>query len=201
MDGLSKYVESVISLVSNKEQFVEGFMIPKQSQQLIEFLEEHPEIETIAETGFNVGMSSAAMLSVRPNIKIWSFDLAEHNYVIKQKHLIDTLFPSRHTLLIGDTMQTLPNMNTLIKEPVFDFVFIDGGHVAPVPESDMRNLLTLLKSGGYMCIDDYNLQYGYYGVIQAVDALIEEKLLEKITVHEANDRSWVYCKKLKSTNP
>ncbi len=201
MDGLNKFVESVISLVSNKEQFVEGFMIPKQSQQLIEFLQEHPEIETIAETGFNVGMSSAAMLSVRPNVKIWSFDLAEHNYVIKQKHLIDRLFPLRHTLLIGDTTQTLPNLNKLIKEPVFDFVFIDGGHVAPVPESDMRNLLTLLKPGGFMCIDDYNLLYGYYGVIQAVDALIEEKLLEKITVYEANDRSWVYCKKLKPTSP
>ena len=127
MNNLDTFIKSVISLVSNKNQFVEGFMIPHQCQQLIEFLHEHPEIQTIAETGFNVGMSSAAMLSVRPTIKIWSFDLVQYNYVLGQKHLIDELFPSRHTLIIGDTMQTLPNFNIAAKDNLFDFVFIDGG--------------------------------------------------------------------------
>ena len=71
-----------------------------------------------------------------------------------------------------------------------------GGHIAPVPENDMRNLLKLLKPGGFMCIDDYNMQYGYLGVIQAVDKLIEESLLEKVKVCEAADRSWIYCRKI-----
>jgi predicted O-methyltransferase YrrM len=195
MDKLELFTKSIIQLIQTHPG-IEGFMVPQQSVQLMNFLHCHPEIQMIAETGFNVGMSSATMLSVRPEIKIWSFDLCSHPYVPKQKQIIDDLFPSRHTLIIGDSTQTLPNFNVAAKEDIFDFVFVDGGHVAPVPEKDMRNLLKHLKPGGYMCIDDYNHIHGSQGVMQAVDKLIDEKLLEKLDVHSEMDRSWVYCRKI-----
>ena len=193
---MDRFVESIISLTSDTYNFVEGFMKPRQAAQLIEFLNNHPEIKHIAETGFNVGMSTASMLNVRSNIKVYSFDLAEHNYVIKQKKLIDDIFPNQHALIIGDSTKTIPQFMEVIKEPIFDFVLIDGGHISPVPESDIRNLLKLLKPNGFMCVDDYNLIYGYQGVIQAVDDVIKEKLVEKLDVYETEDRTWIYLRKL-----
>lgn len=193
---MDTFIESIILLTSDKYKFVEGFMKPRQAAQLIVFLNNHPEIKYIAETGFNVGMSSASMLNVRSDIKVYSFDLAEYDYVIKQKKLIDNLFPNQHILIIGDSTKTIPQMIEIIKEPIFDFLLIDGGHIAPVPEQDLRNLLKLLKPNGYIYVDDYNLNYGYQGVIQAVDTIIDEKLVEKLDVHETEDRTWVYLRKL-----
>ena len=196
---MDKVIHSIHSIISDgfKNNFsVEGFMNIAQAKQLFEFLSAHPEIKYIAETGFNVGMSSSTMLSVGSHIKIYSFDLAEHNYVIKQKNLIDDLFPNQHVLIIGDSTKTIPQMIELVKEPVFDFLLIDGGHIAPVPEKDIRNLLKLLKPGGYIYVDDYNEMYGSKGVIQAVNDVVNEKLVEKLSIYEAEDRTWIYLRKL-----
>jgi hypothetical protein len=57
------------------------------------------------------------------------------------------------------------------------------------------NSLSLLKPGGYMCVDDYCTEYGTKGVIQAYNKLVEEKKVEHLGHYHSGDRGWVYCRK------
>ncbi len=53
-----------------------------------------------------------------------------------------------------------------------DFVFVDGGHMRDVVESDSRNALELVRPGGVIVWDDY--QAAQMGVVQALSALADE---------------------------
>lgn len=190
------FINSLNDLLNNQSIEVEGFILEDQARQIQQFLMNNPQIKVIAESGFNAGMSSAVMLNTRPDITVYSFDDIAHEYTPIQKNVIDSAFPNRHTLIAGNTLNSLPRMLDLIKEPLFDFVFVDGGHTAPVPESDIRNFLQLLKPGHCMCVDDYNKKCGYLGVVDAVDKVIQEKLVEVVELFETYDRTWIYLRKL-----
>ncbi len=192
---MDKILQSVHSINATTPG-IEGFTIPEEARSLQNFLDTHPEITRIGEIGFNVGMSCAAMLTVRDDIKVYSFDIGHHSYIQKQKNIIDECFPDRHVLIIGDSTKTLPLLYDLNPNNLFNFIFIDGGHTDPVPYIDMKNSLKLLKPGGYMCIDDYCIKWGSNGVIQAYHKIIEEKLVEPLERYDYEDRGWVYCRKL-----
>ena len=193
---MNTFVQSVIQLQTTLP-FVEGFTIPQQANQLEEFLKGHPEIKCIGEVGFNVGMSSATFLNISPDTIVYAFDLGEWPYVAKQKQLIDTLWPNRHMLTIGDSRVSVPQFSTLVKnEPIFDFVFIDGGHQGDVPYSDMTNFLKLLKPGGIMCIDDICGEPYARPVVAAYQRLLSEKKVEHSIHYDCAPRGWAYCRKL-----
>lgn len=192
---MDTFVQSVIQLQTGLP-FVEGFTSPQQAKQLEEFIKSHPEIKTIGEVGFNVGMSSAVFLNTNPDIQVYSFDLGEWTYIGKQKGLIDSLWPNRHMLMIGDSRQSVPFFKSLVKEPLFDFVFIDGGHQGDIPYSDILNFLELLKPGGYLCIDDICAEPFARSVVAAYQRAIEEKRIEHIIHYDAAPRGWAYCRKL-----
>jgi predicted O-methyltransferase YrrM len=192
---MDTFVQSVIHLQQTLP-FVEGFTIPQQASQLEQFLKEHPELTTIGEIGFNVGMSSAVFLNVRERTRVISFDLGQWPYVGHQKALIDRLWPNRHTLLIGDSRQSVPQFHEIHPEPIFDFVFVDGGHQGDVPYKDVVNMLPLLKPGGIMCIDDVCDEPYAQTVVQTYNRLLEEKKVEHIIHYKSDPRGWVYCRKL-----
>jgi predicted O-methyltransferase YrrM len=192
---MDTFVQSVIEL-QTKLPFVEGFTHPQQAQQLESFLKEHPEIKTIGEVGFNVGMSSAVFLHAIPDAKVYSFDIGHWSYVGHQKALIDRLWPGRHMLTIGDSRQSVPQFTELVKEPIFDFVFIDGGHQDNIPISDIMNFLKLVKPGGILCIDDVCGEPFAKPVVAAYMKAVEEKLVEHIMHYDCAPRGWAYCRKL-----
>ncbi len=191
---MNTFVQSIVSLQTSLP-FVEGFTSPQQAAQLEEFLVAHPEITTIGEIGFNVGMSSSVFLNVRETTRVISFDLGEWSYVGKQKALIDQLWPNRHTLLIGDSRQSVPQLHTLHPEPLFDFVFVDGGHQGDVPYRDVLNMLPLLKEGGIICIDDVCDEPYAQTVVQTYTRLVKEQKVEHIVHYKSGLRGWVYCRK------
>jgi predicted O-methyltransferase YrrM len=55
--------------------------------------------------------------------------------------------------LIGPSHETLPGLG----EGPFDLVFIDGGHMFPAPVIDWFYLVSKLKPGGVVFVDDVNL--------------------------------------------
>lgn len=104
----------------------------------------------VAEIGFNEGASASALLSANPDIQVVSFEIAEHYDVQLAKYRIDAAFPGRHTLVPGDSRETVPAWEW----PLFDLMFVDGGHDYEEAAADLRNSLGVVRAGGLIMIDD-----------------------------------------------
>lgn len=120
----------------------EGSASPEELNYLMELTKRY-NARLIGEIGFNAGFSSFAFLSADPKIKVVSFDIGEHNYVKLAKKYIDKKFPGRHTLIYGDSTETVPKFAQENKGFYFDLVFIDGGHDYEVAKSDILNVKQL----------------------------------------------------------
>jgi len=175
-DNFTKY-NLGLKEISIKEE-VEGGSEIHQCKYFIDYLIANPQIKTILEIGFNTGVSSAYFLSAREDIKVISVDIAFHRYVYECKKLIDTQFPERHTLLIGDSKKIIPELNTSEPRIKPDLIFIDGDHVEPTPLIDARNCLALADKDTVLVMDDTNLHNGWAGVLQAMCELIKTKEID-----------------------
>ena len=105
------------------------------------------------EIGFNAGHSAELFLSSNKNINLVSFDIGTHEYVKYGKNFIDKTYPGRHTLIIGNSLDTVPKY---IKEEnkKFDLIFIDGGHDYYVAKSDLFNCKELAHNKTIVILDD-----------------------------------------------
>ncbi|GAA1653849.1 class I SAM-dependent methyltransferase [Nocardia ninae] len=112
------------------------------------------DVRLIAEIGFNAGFSSYTFLEANPDVHVYSFDLGEHDYVHLAKDYIDGMFPGRHTLILGDSTQTVPEFCASGQVPRFDLVFIDGGHSYEVAKADLHNMKGLADSNTVLVFDD-----------------------------------------------
>lgn len=108
----------------------------------------------IGEIGFNAGFSTQVFLSVCPAARVVSFDLVEHGYTKTAKQLVDRKFPGRHTLVAGDSTQTVPRFARENPGLRFDLVFIDGGHSYEVARADIANMRPLCTTSTAVVIDD-----------------------------------------------
>ncbi len=168
----------------------EGSLLGDEAKFLHDFITKH-NCKDVMEIGFNGGLSSYVILSTKPDVNLISFDIGEHPYVLNAKKLIDEFFPRRHTLIIGDSVNTLPMYNS----SKFDMIFVDGDHKEEAVEKDITNSLTLLKPGGFIIADDY-YQKENVGVDKAVNNLIQSKVVKVYDgPHKgAADRGWIVLK-------
>jgi hypothetical protein len=179
-----------------------GSISESQSNFLRNFLKARPEIETVLETGFNVGLSSAVMMSANPKLHITSFDIFWFDCTRRAKLLLDIYFPKRHTLIAGNSINTLPTF--FLQHPTFcpDLVFIDGGHEDPIPLLDLYYILKHIKPGTWIIIDDYCKTHGMSGVIKGVNFFITNKILCNIEyMSDDTDRGWVVAKRSEEPMP
>jgi predicted O-methyltransferase YrrM len=184
------------TLQQKRYTIIEGSCSREQRQFIINFCQtQNPPIRRVLEIGFNGGLSAAAFLDAHPDIHVVSFDLGEWPYVKDAKQLIDELFPGRHTLIIGDSTVTVPQFHS---EESFDLAFVDGGHHTPVPDKDIANCLPLLRSNGYIIMDDYCEAYGKFGVIRAYDQAVQRGDIQttKGPFLGQEGRGWVVGQKL-----
>ena len=171
-----------------------GSMTAPQGAYLMDFLRAHPEIKQVLETGFHVGIGTGFMLDARSDISVTSFDIFWFDYTRKAKLFLDIAYPGRNTLIAGNSVNTLPTFFTQV--PFMpDFVFIDGGHERPVPYIDLYYILNHVKPETPIMIDDYCLEHGQHGVIEAVNRFIELGILSEVQVYKAEDRGWIFGKR------
>lgn len=111
-------------------------------------------IKNVMEIGFNAGHSANTFLSSNKNIHLTSFDIGEHKYVQHAKKYIDTQYPGRHELILGDSTKTIPNYIKNNKHKKFDIIFIDGGHAYNIAKSDLMNCRHLAKANKTIVIMD-----------------------------------------------
>lgn len=105
----------------------------------------------ILEIGFNAGHSAEIFLQSNSESKVVSFDIGQHDYVKVGKEYIDKTFPNRHTLVIGDSLKTIPSYTTDIK---FDVIFIDGCHDLEFAKGDFDNCKYFAHKDTIVIMDD-----------------------------------------------
>jgi predicted O-methyltransferase YrrM len=125
--------------------------VPKQVE-LLNFLSLNAN--SVLEIGFNVGHSAELFLSTHPSRNVLSFDIGQYKGTFVGKEFLDSQYPSRHTLIIGDSTTTLPNYISNNPDKKFDLIFIDGGHSFIVSNSDLVNCQKLAHKDTIVIMDD-----------------------------------------------
>lgn len=126
---------------------------PQQMEDLIQ-LSANVQGTEFLEIGFNAGHSAELLLKNNPRIHLTSFDLGTHEYVIPAKEYLDQTYPGRHTLILGDSTQTVPDYLQKHPNKKFDLIFIDGGHDYPIAHADLQNCRALAHSNTLVLLDD-----------------------------------------------
>ncbi|ORM38018.1 class I SAM-dependent methyltransferase [Williamsia sp. 1135] len=146
-------LEEIVADAREQGWFVEG----SANDEQLAFLRAAAagvEVRQIAEIGFNAGFSSHAFLDANPGARVTSFDLAEHQYVSAAKKHIDEEFPGRHTLIAGDSLETVPQFGDSEPDQRFDLIFIDGGHTYDIARADITNMRRLAHEKTVLIFDD-----------------------------------------------
>lgn len=126
--------------------------VPKQVEDLIK-LSNGSNIHAM-EIGFNAGHSAEIFLQNNPTLRLTSFDLGCHDYVIVAKEYIDATYPNRHTLILGNSTVTIPKYSNENKDRIFNIIFIDGGHDYIIANADLENCRKLANKDTIVIIDD-----------------------------------------------
>ncbi len=130
--------------------------IPEQTEML-GALADQVSIQSILEIGFNAGHSADTFLS-HSLAHVTSFDLQTRDYVQIAKEYIDQKYPSRHTLIIGDSVKTIPLYIKDHPNKKFDLIYIDGGHTEEIAYADLMNCRELAHSNTLVIMDDVVLK-------------------------------------------
>jgi predicted O-methyltransferase YrrM len=150
--SLSTYLsmKGIIDFEGNSGQ------IPEQTEML-GALADQVSIQSILEIGFNAGHSADTFLS-HSLAHVTSFDLQTRDYVQTAKEYIDQKYPSRHTLIIGDSVKTIPLYIKDHPNKKFDLIYIDGGHTEEIAYADLMNCRELAHSNTLVIMDDVVLK-------------------------------------------
>ena len=110
--------------------------------------------KNIMEIGFNGGHSADLFLSLNNEIKLTSLDIGEVDAVLFGKSFIDTNYPFRHNLIVGDSKESVPAFSKLNPNTFFDVIFIDGGHEFIDSISDIVHCKKLAHKDTIVILDD-----------------------------------------------
>lgn len=153
MDGS---FETLTDFLNSRDlKFKEGFsaQIPEEVK-LLEKLVNNTNITNIMEIGFHGGHSSETFLKTNKTSHVTSFDIGSYFYVKLGKQYIDNTYPTRHELILGNSLTTVPQYITSHPDKKFDLIFIDGGHTYDVAKSDIINCKNLAHKDTIVIMDD-----------------------------------------------
>lgn len=118
-------------------------------------LAKEPWIKTICETGFNAGHGTFNWLIANPNVKVYSFDLGNHDYSISIANYFYRKFPGRFELILGDSTESLPKFRKQNPHIKCDIISIDGGHTYDVAKADFINFKSMSSKRNIVVFDDW----------------------------------------------
>lgn len=176
-EALAKEVNDLCEhVVKSGGEITEGSSTMPELLFLAEQASSLPRNARICEVGFNAGMSTIAMLYSNPTCRITSFDKGEWSCVGPAKEYIDKRYPGRHSLVLGDSKETLAHHTS----GKYDLSFIDGGHDYETARSDVFALVPISKR---VIMDDI----GMPGVSKAWAEALKDLSVRPISTHEDNN--------------
>ena len=137
----------------------------------------------IAEIGLNAGHSAVLLMAFASNnASILFFDLGSHAYVRPCFEYVKSAFGISASIVYGDSRSTIPNHIHAHPEDVgtYDVVHVDGGHEESCFFSDIACALILIRKGGYIIVDDTQVDYIHNWVNTLVGQNIVQCVLEQI---------------------
>ena len=127
----------------------------EEPEALANFVRGLPSNARVLEIGFGCGHSAWFMLAARPDVSVVSVDIGRQRYVKAAKDAVDTAFPLRHRLCVGDSAQLVPCL-----EGFFDMYFVDGGHDGAQVRQDVANCLAKARRAQDLIVLDDVLPEG-----------------------------------------
>jgi predicted O-methyltransferase YrrM len=162
----------------------------------------------ILEIGFYSGHSACLLLSSTNNyIKVKSIEINKDcSFIKKGKEFIDKTFPNRHTMLYGDSLKILKELNQSGEK--FDIILIDGCNDYDYRLNEVILSRNILKDNGIIMMDDTIkdtnlLQPWNYGSKDAWNSFVNKNsylysIEELYSVDYFNGRGFSYGKFIKS---
>jgi len=111
-----------------------------------------PDARTVCELGFNAGHSALLFLETLPQARIYSFDLCDQLWTLRNADYLAALYPDRFELIMGDSAETVPAFAS--RGIQCDVVFIDGSKDALHRRNDMTLFRQQLASGNALVFLD-----------------------------------------------
>lgn len=166
----------------------EGSSSPEQQDHLGRLVRQS-KARLVGEIGFNAGFSSLAFLSASADVRVVSFDIGWHTVVDPAKEFVDTHYPGRHELVIGDSAWTVPEYRTQHPEASFDIVFIDGGHEYKEARRDISNMRAMSHPATIVVVDDLTPWFWWgEGPTQAWTEAISQGLIAPVEIVKDGQR-------------
>ena len=177
-------------LDAHNQKVTEGYVSSRTHLQVEFFtalLQKNSHIQNIAEIGFNAGHSSDLFLKTLPSVKVLSFDIMEHGYARVGKEYVDLQYPSRHHLIEGNSLVTVPSYHKENPESTFDLIFIDGGHDFKTALNDIINMKSLSSAATLLVMDDIK----YKPVLKAWEQCLQNGLIKEVQRYSGGGKAWV----------
>ena len=147
--------DTIDELITKRELDIEEGSLDKQQKDfIINIFKNNKWIQNIGEIGFNVGISSDTFLKNKYSVEVISFDIIIHEYVYDAKEFIDKKYPNRHTLIAGNSHNTVPYFHKKFPNINFDLIFIDGDHSFNGAKNDIINMKKLSHKKTILLFDD-----------------------------------------------
>uniref|UniRef100_A0A6C0KMP7 Methyltransferase n=1 Tax=viral metagenome TaxID=1070528 RepID=A0A6C0KMP7_9ZZZZ len=126
--------------------------LPNQTLRL-RHLSSNVDFKHILEIGCNAGHSTDLFLS-SSLAHVTSFDTQTNEYIAYCKQYIDLKYPTRHTLIVGDSKATIPMYAQVYPTVKFDLIFMDGDHSFEGALADIINCKQVAHENTILVMDD-----------------------------------------------
>mmetsp|Transcript_46487 Transcript_46487/g.80113 ORF Transcript_46487/g.80113 Transcript_46487/m.80113 type:complete len:402 (+) Transcript_46487:56-1261(+) len=131
-----------------------GAMTFAKKTHLMWNLVKREEVQTYCEIGFNAGHSTFIALFSNPELEVFAFDLADHQYTPLAATLVSSLFPEQFLLIAGDSTKTVPSFRSMFPDKKCNVLFVDGGHAYSIAKADIENMRTLANETFHVLVVD-----------------------------------------------
>jgi hypothetical protein len=134
--------------------------------------------QVYCETGFNFGGS--AIVALAAGYTVYSFDVQHYAYSSASVRMLQTLFPGKFHIIIGDSKKTVVQFTSSHPNVKCNFISIDGVHNYEYSKGDFLSFKKFTAASNFVMFDDTGKKYVGGSIRRAWNDLIKENAINEI---------------------